>query len=1057
LNRDKQYRKRIRKIRIKLLIAIFVTCPLATGQIFDQTLTEAIQIPENETLWFNSSNTTLDNAQIDVFGNLRFTNTNMLIGSGNINLYQSGDLILDDFSTSTPNVLTVGSGIRITGSRLDGPGAPWILARPSNGDHRLVNHGIIAASGNLNSTQSDLAISSSIAFENHGQVVAQANSVLDAYVEANWINNGIFKAQDGGNFALQGTFSPNQLGALAAENGGYFSIAGTVENQSNTWLLNQSTGSFLLRSSTIKGGRIVGQDGTKLYSIESGQTLGTLKLAEGVTLDIDVDIKGRYSDVKVNDGLIINRTFTHDGDTLSFDGAQTIGGTGTLAINESVQYTEQLTIDRELTVERVSHFSKNFYSSAPGAKIQNLGTMKNIGLSTLTSNTGKLHNKGLVQADKGLISLGKHALNQGTVLTTGTSQITSEYISQEGEMIAIESGRLTINSGTNSNSGTIHARNGGELLLRGNIQNAGDISVTDGYLLWDNPIITGKEVVTTNSTIVLVADNNIADLPTITNIHSTWAIGNNATLDNTNHTLTLAAVPSRQWKLIGGNLAGGTVNTLDKTPLLIQSNQSVSPSFQSSITDASVAVSVIVQENAELSLRGSTTLNDRIYVHQNASLQLHDNARVNQTMHLDGGNLTIHQPTSPFNIPDIDGQHGSLALALNQIDLDTQTWVIPTPLDEIYFGIPKQRSDFTIPYTLKNGTIEGNRNQTIHLSDRGSDLADIDYILQDLTLDVDAYVNESYTIAGIEGSLRLNDATIHISGGPSRPSGRALRHGELRILKNGNLEGVGTITFTRRTSSIKTGVLSTETNQLLINPGITLLAGNPTNPGRGWLAAPDTQTINRGVFESYAQDDESASLKTLGDFAHKGILKIHAGGWLEVDKTATLEGILDFRLTDDFTFNDDTRLTVLRAQAISGQFSNFTGDIDFNNRPLVLDYLNTEISLRLATYGDADADGDVDTDDLHILAAAFDTDERSWRQGDFNGDTIVDLDDLTILGTFFGIGVEPANEISFADALKTVSFNTVPEPKSIFWIGTMFLSIMSRRQTKHSTSTRIQA
>jgi len=140
------------------------------------------------------------------------------------------------------------------------------------------------------------------------------------------------------------------------------------------------------------------------------------------------------------------------------------------------------------------------------------------------------------------------------------------------------------------------------------------------------------------------------------------------------------------------------------------------------------------------------------------------------------------------------------------------------------------------------------------------------------------------------------------------------------------------------------------------------------------------------------------------------------------DTTGIADGTYPLMLGEVVISNEDTRDTF---------FTDLLG-------PLPISIVNGSITLSTAslTPGDADLDGDVDTDDLGILATNFDQNGR-WADGDFNADGAVDLDDLTIMGTFFGTGVS-ANALNFSEALALVSFaSPVPEP------GTVVLILLS--------------
>jgi hypothetical protein len=113
------------------------------------------------------------------------------------------------------------------------------------------------------------------------------------------------------------------------------------------------------------------------------------------------------------------------------------------------------------------------------------------------------------------------------------------------------------------------------------------------------------------------------------------------------------------------------------------------------------------------------------------------------------------------------------------------------------------------------------------------------------------------------------------------------------------------------------------------------------------------------------------------------------------------DGTVDARDIDFLTLAIRTGVfsAVLDPDAVATFDLNNDGNVD--NQDLTT--LVTSAACLNTSLGDADLDGDVDSDDFNILSFNFGLENTaSWSDGDFNGDGNVDSDDFNILLFNFG-------------------------------------------------------
>jgi hypothetical protein len=252
--------------------------------------------------------------------------------------------------------------------------------------------------------------------------------------------------------------------------------------------------------------KVTGLPGARL-DFQNSATLDT------VTLDLDAHIAGNVK-VHVKNGLTINRQLIMDGGLniteLDFDGAQTLGGTGTILYTDcNPQTTIIQPLSGGLTI---------------GADLK------------ITGGGGAIGRAGLPLSVNGTITV-----------VTGC--------------------RMVLQGAPLLNSGRLTASKGGELYTVG-LQNTGTIAVTQGAAItltgnWNNQGAIQADAAGVN----LGGVFTVANFGQITTIQNA-AVYLTGTLENSNQTFDLDASRTN-WVMAGGTIHGGTVQAT-AAPLRMQ-------------------------------------------------------------------------------------------------------------------------------------------------------------------------------------------------------------------------------------------------------------------------------------------------------------------------------------------------------------------------------------------------------------------------------------------------------------------------------------------------------
>ena len=128
----------------------------------------------------------------------------------------------------------------------------------------------------------------------------------------------------------------------------------------------------------------------------------------------------------------------------------------------------------------------------------------------------------------------------------------------------------------------------------------------------------------------------------------------------------------------------------------------------------------------------------------------------------------------------------------------------------------------------------------------------------------------------------------------------------------------------------------------------------------------------------------------------------------------------------NYMFYHDTWYQALHAaaddpnQCVSAGFIHVAGALTVAQGALATEVTLREVIAYVGTqipgFGDTDGDGDVDIEDISVLAANWDQCGKTWADGDFTGDGCVTIEDLSLLAANWGAGT---------------SSSSVPEPATL--------------------------
>jgi len=233
----------------------------------------------------------------------------------------------------------------------------------------------------------------------------------------------------------------------------------------------QLSASLTLEGGTIDGGTIELSGGATLIATNSGGTLS------GVTIDGTLDMTGYYPALDITGGLTLDNGTIDIGNpvasnsyaTLIFQGAQTLGGSGSVVFGASASR-----IDTES-----SGGDSGTLTIGPNVTVG--GDYGYIGFNDNNSNIETpIVIQGTVDATTtggAIVIYSVNGSNSGTIEATGGAVILpgTNWINS-GSILATDGGSVTVDD-TWTNSGTIAAASGSTAYLEGSFTDPGVISV----------------------------------------------------------------------------------------------------------------------------------------------------------------------------------------------------------------------------------------------------------------------------------------------------------------------------------------------------------------------------------------------------------------------------------------------------------------------------------------------------------------------------------------------------------------------------------------------------
>jgi hypothetical protein len=308
-------------------------------------------------------------------------NPNSFTNQGTLSVSNGEALNISGLSGNLGTATLSGSGSSLS---LDGSGYTINRSLTATAGQALSLNGSWTNVAGANITATGATLSLYGAWTNvAGSTISATASTLNLGDQNNsgtnaWVNQGSILANNS-TTNLGGSFSLAGLGSFQRSSG-TVNLVGVLDANASGLVLNSTTGSWNLLGGTLKGGTYSASGGAELIFTDRGGAL------VGVTAASDLDLTNyNNANASIYNGLTLQKVTIHLGNVvgstyggLTFNGNQTLGGTGTVLFGKSgnnyvnAGYNTTLTIGSGITVAGSSGTLSGYYSNSA---IINQGTI----------------------------------------------------------------------------------------------------------------------------------------------------------------------------------------------------------------------------------------------------------------------------------------------------------------------------------------------------------------------------------------------------------------------------------------------------------------------------------------------------------------------------------------------------------------------------------------------------------------------------------------------------------------------------------------------------------